>query len=328
MAGISSSVAALGGAKQTGLGVLPAGAVFGHGVAGGTVANVEVEQEKDDVTSGSRDYVHVNRKTAVPGVEVTTRAFPKAVGFWLYAALGAVATTGPVTTDYTHVLTGADVLPYVATWAKYGADVFTIRDALVDELTLSWDGTGPLELALTLLGTLFGFTGTYAPTNDEATTKYLVPAGGSFKLSASTNTPVVARIKGGSIGIGNNVEPIVLSGSVVPVDTHPGRRELTTNLTLVPTDLAAWRETLTGSTGGTSVSEFPVEGSFEVIFKDPSAPSTRQLKVAGSRVPFSCKLPEANPDGSPAELALEGVPVLPTSGPALTFTLVNGQTAY
>lgn len=328
MGGLSSSVAALAAAKQTGLGVLPANATFGHGVAGGEVANVEVEQERDDVTSGSRDYVHVNRTSAIPGLEVTTRAFPKSIGFWLYAALGAVATTGPVTTDYTHVVTGADVLPYFAAWAKYAADVFTIRDALMDEASLSWEGAGPLELALTAVGTVLGFSGTYAPTNDEATTKYLVPAGGSFKVSASTNTPVTARVKSGTIGIANNVEPIILSGSVVPVDVHPGRRELTADLTLVPTDLAAWRETLTGSTSGTSVSEFPIDGSFEVIFKDPSAPTTRQLKVAGTRVPFLCSLPEANPDGSPAELALEGMPVLPTSGAALTFTLVNGQVSY
>lgn len=326
MSGIAASVAAIGVAKQSVLGTLITPATFGHGVAGGQVANAEIEQDRDDITSGSRDYTHVNRTSAVAGADFETRAFPKSVGLWLYGALGADAVSGAG--PYTHVLTGADTLPYLSLYGLLGPSVYTVRDAVVDELTFSWDGPAPLELAVALVGTVLGFAGSYAPTTDEARAKYLVPAGGTFQLSVSTATPATARVTSGEIGIGNNVEPIILAGSVVPTDVHPGRRELTSNLTIVPTDLSAFREAVTGSTGGTTAAEYPVEGSFSVKFVDPSAPSTTHLTIAGTRVPFLCSLPEADPDGGAAEIELEGIPVLPASGAALSFTLVNGQATY
>lgn len=326
MGGIASSVAAIGAAKQSVFGTLPATAVYGHGVAGGQVARIEVEQDRDDITSGSRDYTHVNRTQAVAGFEIETRAFPKSIGLWLLGALGTDGVTGAG--PYTHAFTGADTLPYLGIWAKYGADVFTIKDTVIDELTFSWDGPAPLAVALSGIGTVFGFTGTYNPTNDDARQKYLVPAGGTFQLSTNSGTPASARIKAGEIGVANNVEPIVLAGSVVPTDVHAGRREFTSNLTVVPSDLNYWKEVVTGTTGGSTVSEYVIEGSFSCKFVDPSAPAATHLTIAATRVPFMCSFPEANPDGSPAELELQGIPVLPAAGAAVTYTLVNTIATY
>lgn len=322
---IQSAIALAGIAKQAAKGSAAAAPTFGYGVRGGSVAQISVEQELEDLTSAKRIAPSVTRTAVATGQDFTTRAFPGSLGLWLLGALGSVATTGAG--PYVHTITPADDLPYMTLFGKLGASIFSVEDAKIDELVLSWTESQPLEVALTALGCGLGFPGTFTPGTDESRETFLTAASGTFKMDVDSDTPVVARIVGGEISIANALEAIRLSGSIVPEDVFPGRHEFGVTLTTRPTNLDDWRTVLTGSAAGTDPSEVTVYGSFEITF---TLAGGEQLVITADRVAFTAEFPEAQPSGGAVELELTGMVVQPATGadPAITFELTNDVTSY
>jgi hypothetical protein len=325
---INSALALVGAAKQTAKGSPAANPAYAHGVSGGQVMTLEIEQEPDDVTAGSRVYAQVNRTSATAGADWESRLYPASLGLWLYATFGNLVTTGAG--PYSHAFTAGDDVPYLTTFGRFGPDYYSVQDFKVDQAEMSWDGTEPVEFSLSGMGTIPEFAGptAWTPTTDDSRSRYLVPVGGTFELAAAGPVPVTARVRAGSISISNNLETILLSGSVVPEDVHVGRQEYEVSLTVVPENMNLWRETVTGAANGTEVDQCPVFGSFSVEFVDPCDPAAVSLTIEGLKVAFMADFPEADPGGAPAELELSGVPILPASGAALTATLVNAVATY
>jgi len=320
---IQSAIAQIGAARQTsGKGSVAASPTFAQGLTGGSVITVEVAQELEERTSATRLSPAINRTGVMPGIDMTGRAHPKGVGLWLYGAMGAVSTTGSGT--FTHVFSIADDLPYLTAFGKLGSNIYSVRDVKVDTFGLSFENANPVELSVAGMGTVVGYPGAFSPVNDDTRATYFTAATGTFKLDVNSATAVTASITAGEITISNNLETIMLSGSIAPDDVFPGRQEIEVSFDIVVENMNDWREILTGTSGGSTASTDPIYGSFEVAFTSGAT----SLTLAATRCAFTTDFPEANPGGGPVTLTLAGLVVQTAAGAGMTATLVNDVSSY
>jgi hypothetical protein len=178
------------------------------------------------------------------------------------------------------------------------------------------------------MGTIANFAPTFTPAVDDTLGSYFRSAGGTFTLDAVGTTNAAAPVTKGSIKINNNVQAIQVSGSVVPNEHFVGRQELEASFTLVPAaNITDWREVMTGTTSGTTVSEVQPYGSFSVTFVDP-ATAGHQLVISSTRTGYQIGWPQADAGGGPVELELEGMIVQPASGAVLTAAATKAVTSY
>lgn len=323
MATMQSAIALVGVAKQTAKGSPAVQPVFQHGITDGSVLKVDITQDREEHTSGARFSPGVNRTEAIPGAEFTMRAHPKTIGLYLYAALGAINTTGAG--PYTHAITLGPDLPYLSLFGKQNTDMYRIPDAKIDQLSLSWSGNEPLECSVQALGCELDVQATWTPTVDDAIASYWTPVGGTFQLDIDGTTLAAAKVTGGEIQIANNAQPILLSGVITPDDVAVGAQTIDVSLEMTPADLADWRTVVTGSPAGANVQGTPVYGSFSVVFVN----GTDTLTIACTRVPFLIDFPDADPAGGALTITAAGLVVQPTAGTTpITATVVNGQTSY
>lgn len=323
---IQSITAVTGIAKQSAKGTLAANPTFAHGLTGGSPISVEPSQKALAVTSGKRVANNMIRETVMNGASVKAPGYMKSLGLWLLGALGTDTVTG--TGPYVHTYSTGD-LPYLSVFAKgLSTTVEAIRDCKVDELSLKWDGSKPVDMDVKVAGTVFSYPATFTPTTDETGSEsFLVPVGGSFQFDAIGSSLVSARVTKGELTIKNNVSAIDPSASIEADDVYEGIQEHTLKLTIVPDDLADFRKVVTGSASGTSISATVPTGSVSLTFKENNG--TGQLVVTGSKVAFLTKFPDADPKGGAVEIELVGTALMPAGGTApLVYALTNAQASY
>lgn len=320
---VQTAVADVGIALQSAKGAAAANPQYQFGVNGGQVAAVDIDQPVEDMTSSSRVKSHANRTGAVPGASWDTRAWWDQIGLILYAALGGYQVTGAG--PYTHTVTPAGDLPYLTVWGSQDGEHYRLDDAKLGELKLSWDGNDPVKVTPTFLGLdLTPDVADPTPAADVICDLYLTPVNGTFKVDVDGATPVAASIKAGEITIDNGAVADILSGSILPDDIEVGALDLSVSLTVKTANVAEWREAVYGSAAGTTISQVVIYGSFEVIFTD----LTNTLTITGSRVPFLCALPDADPSGGPGEIALEGMLLACPDDDAISCVLSNDVADY
>lgn len=320
--GIQTAVATVGVAKQTAKGAAAANPTFLFGISDGPTIKTDTKQERSKLTSGTRAAPGVDRTSFEPGMDYKQRAHVASLPLLLYAALGGKATTGAG--PYTHVLTPAAVLPYLTFFGTLDGLNTSVADCRIDELTLSFDGPGPVEVAVAANGTTIGFPATITPTTDETRAPYFAAAGGTFKLDVASGTPVAAAVKSGELKLKNSVDPIQLASSISPNDVMPGALEIDVSMTVVPEDFGLWRTITTGSAGGTTIRESVLYGSMEWDFTN----GTNTFVLACPRVAFVTEVPDSDAGGGAAEADLSGIVVLPLSGAQITATCVNTTASY
>lgn len=319
---IQTAIADAGFARQTAKGSAAANPTYQNGVKGGQIAQVEIEQDVEDLTSGKRVAGHANRTAAIPGADWTTRAWPDQIGLLLYLALGGYAVTG--TGPYEHVFTVGGSLPYATVWGTQDGNHFRLDDAKIDELGLSWDRNNPLEVGVTWIGTdLTPGVSDPTPATDVNCDTYLTPVGGTFQVDADGATPATAKVISGEFTIANGLVSDPISGAITPDDVDEARIDLGVSLTIKPDNANLFRETVFGSAAGTDISETVVYGSLAITFTD----GTNTLLFEASRVPFLTSLPDVDPSGGPAEITLEGM-LLGCSNEAIEVTLTNSVADY
>ena len=324
MGAIQKALATVGVTKQAALGTAEANPAYIHGVTGGSEIDITLTQDLAPLTSAFRAAPHVDRTESVGAVNVQTRAFVGAAGVWLLGAFGAVASTG-TTGSYVHTFTPANAAQILTVFGLRGTQNYKLKDVIVDEFEIAWEGAGPCDLTVTGIGTVFEFISAPTPDADETKLPYFQAGGGTFKMDTDSATPVTARIAGGSIKVMNNAAPVPTSTSISPVEIFPGQQQYEVNLTVYPEDFTLWRSIWSGSDAGTAVSESTVYGSFEITFAIGSA----TLEFEALRCAFETNFPEADPSGGPVELSLVGRPVLPASGnAAVTAVLSNAIASY
>lgn len=319
---VQAALATVGIAKQTAKGTIATNPTFGHGVTGGQMVSMQIDQALEERTSSARFAPNANRTGATPGFSFGTRLFSASAGLYLFGASGTKTVTG--TSPYTHTITLGDDLPYLTIFGKLESTIWAVQDAKISDVELSWSENDPLEMQVSGMGTAIAWAPTFAATTDESRLAYMLPVGGTFQLSTTSATPAAARITAGSIKISNKLDAIFKSGTITPDDLWTGQQEVSVSLTVIPDDTLLWRSIVTGTTSGTSVNTTPPFGSFSVSFANGSD----TLTVAATRVAFMTDFPEAKPSGGAIELQLEGLVTLPSSGSPLTVTLVNTTASY
>ncbi len=317
-----SALASIGVAKQASKGSAASDPTYLHGITDGQIMTVEVSQDLEARTSGTRFAPSVNRTAVMPGLDFTCRGHASSIGLWIYGAMGAVSTTGAG--PYTHVFSTGSDLPYLTAFGNLDSNLYSVEDAKVDSLEVSWSENSPVEFAVTGMGTTIAYPGSLTPTTDDSAASYLLPAGGSFQIDIDGSTLAAAKITGGSVSINNNLNPIMLSGTLTPSDVFPGQQAVEVSLDVTPENLNDWRTILTGSAAGTSVSNVPVYGSLSMQFTD----GTNTLTLASTKVAFTTDFPSADAGGGPVTLSLAGLVVIPSSGSPFTATLVNSVATY
>lgn len=324
---ISTVTAVVGIAKQSARGSLAANPAFAHGVKGGAPIAVEASQAPLEVTTGLRASANMARESVKPSSDIQAPAYLKSLGLYLLGALGTCTTTG--SGPYEHTFVTGD-LPYMSIFAKnIGADIEAVRDAKIDELSLTWDGANHVELGVKAMGTVFSYPASFTAGVDEtASESFLIPVGGTFEYDPIGSSLASARIIGGEIVVKNNVATIDGSAAITPLDTHEGRQDVEIRLTIVPDDLADFRKVITGASNGTAATPSVPVGSVSLKFVENNG-GTGSLEVTGSKVAFMTELPEADPSGGAVEIELAGTAVVADGADApLTFVLTNGQASY
>lgn len=323
---IQKITAIAGVAKQASKGTIAANPTFAHGLTGGAPIVVEASQSAVEVTAGKRASYNVFRDAVANTSEVQSLSYMKSLGLWLLGAIGSDTVTG--TGPYVHTYATGD-LPYLSVFAK-GIDttIEGIRDCKVDELSLKWDGSKPVDLSVKSVGTVFSYPSTFTATTDETGSEsFLVPVGGAFTVDVLGSTLVSARVVSGELTIKNNVSAIDPSSAVEADDVYEGIQEHSLKLTIVPDDLSLFRKTVTGGASGTSASLTAPTGSVSLTFKENNGAG--QLVVTGSKVAFMTSFPEADPKGGAVEIELAGMAVMPSGGTApLVYALTNQQASY
>lgn len=319
---LQSAIAQIGAAKQSAKGSASAAPTFAHGVTDGAVLSLDITQDANERTGGSLGLTDVNRTAAMPAASFTSRAHPKSLGLYLFAALGGKAVTG--TGPYTHTITPADTLPYLSLFGKLDSVLTQVRDYKVDTLGISWSENDPLEVSVDGMGTALSFPSTFTPTTDDTAASYFSPVGGTFQIDTDSGTAVTARVTAGEISISNSLEGIPLSGSILPDDIFNAQREITCSFDISPENLDDWRTIVTGTSSGSGVTATVPYGSFSMQFVN----GTDSLTLAATRVAFTCDFPDADPSGGAVSITLAGVVLKPSGGNQLTATLVNGQASY
>ncbi len=290
-------------------------AAYRFGLTGGQVVSAEIEEEALNPTGEQRIAEGRERLTVQPGASLEMYALPESLGLLLMGAFGGVSTDGPG--PYDHTFSPATSLPYLTVFGEHNSDGWSVEDARVDTLEISWDGTGSAEVSAELLGRRIT-PGSWTYAAHEHSTAPLRGVGGTFEVDGQA-----ARVMSGSLSIANNLEALVLSRDVQPDDVVVGGSEVTVSLTVAAESLDLWRSILTGSAGGTDPSETP----FQADAKLTLVSGTDSLEVDVTEGVWLAEFPEADPDGGPVELELEGI-VLENATAGITALLTNGVADY
>ncbi len=318
---IQNRITQVGIAKQSAKGALEAAAAVQIGVNSGQVASLDLSEEELPITWASRLLQGFDRMSAYPMSSFETLAMPLSVGMFLQAVMGSDTITGAG--PYTHTLKPAISLPYLTAFARKDAEYYKLGDCRVSEVELSWETTGALKLKVSMGGCTYEFlAASYTATTDERPFAGVMKGnGGTFTLNT-----VAHVIKGGSIKISNNLEPIFGSSSSSPADVFPAMHKVDVSLTIVPENLLEFRRVVTGTTAGTTVQAFPFYGSAVCQWRVDAA---THLTFNANRLKSLVSFPDTNAQGGPVELSLEGSIAEPTGSDAYTMVLNNTRaTAY
>ncbi len=297
---------------------------FGHGVTGGKVIDIPVEQSTDDLTTGLRAPSHAFRERVAAAADYSTRAWPGSIGAYLYGALGDIDSNPEGATQYKHDIGLGDDIPYLTVFGTYNDDHVEVHCAKIDQLQIRWDGNRPLEVNVTFAGTDFDDDAdAYTAAVSEVFDRYFTPIGGTFSVASTGDDPGEALVTGGEIVIANNIEAVFGSGVLTASDVGAGMCVVSTTLNVVVDDLDLWRETLMDEEG---LAKAPVTGSFKYEFECEDD----TLEISADSVPFTVPFPDADPRGGPVELVLSGEALLAPGEPDtyVSATLINEVESY
>jgi hypothetical protein len=253
MAGLRGNQAWLLAKKQTGKGVAADPNTTGAYKMPFSGGNISPVRETDNLaeTDSSRDRGVTYVTTS--GVEGSPEFYVRdsSIGFWLFAALGADAVTG--TTNFTHVLTPANSLPYITAWRNIADTLFEqYRDCKVGSLAISAEAGAPLTATAGIQG-LQASRLTAAPDN---TTPVAIQNGAVYSFNEATVTlggGATALVRSFELTIENNISR-QQTDDVVPYDVVEGVREVSLGFDLVFESLDEYNKFHYGGAAGTTIS--------------------------------------------------------------------------
>lgn len=251
MAGVSGNIGWLMAQKQTVKGtpaVISATAARKMPLTGGGIAptkNTDNLSETDASRDRGQTYV------TQTGVEGSPEFYVRdgSIGFWLWAAMGAVADTG--TTNFSHAITPANTLPYITCWRDVGDLLYEqFLDCKVGSLTISADAGAPL----TATAGIMGRQATRLTTAPDAATPVSVQSGSVYNFNNATVTlggGVTAMVGSFELTIENNIS-LQQTDDSIPIDVIEGTREISLTFDLIFADVQEYSKFHYGGAAGTT----------------------------------------------------------------------------
>jgi len=306
---INTSIGLLGVARQADKSTAAVAPRYKHGLTGGGLIKPDRKVEQKSVACGLRADVSNGAYVSEVNmaVDFETLAYADVLGLYALAAMGNVVSTAATQTGYyKHVITLGSALPLLTFWGQVGntADT-TVHEAVgckVDTLSLDFEGNAPLDIGVTAAGIdseLFGsWSGDAEPSCFEG---YFVPTNGSFRISTNDQAPAEAIVTKGGFELSNNLTTYRSAGNVVAAEVSEGKLTTSVKMTVMPEDWTPIRKVLTGTETGTKVTSNVVYGSASWAFTH-SQDANCTMQVDFANVPWNCKTPEIDPEGSAAEV--------------------------
>lgn len=327
MAGFLGNIGWIMGQKQTAKGTpatvaLPsatAGA-WKSALVGGGMAPVRTVGQLAE-TDSSRDqgvsYVQSSGSAGQPQFY----ARDDTLGFWLWTALGADAITG--TTNFTHVLTPSNTLPYVTVWRDVADQLFEqYADCKVSGITVAAQAGQPLTATLNLFGA------NVVRLAVDPSTAATIPLSKGFVYNYNNATVTLsggatALVGGFSLTIENNVTQ-QQTDDVQFYDVVEGQRQVTLDFDLIFSSLSEYNAFHYGSTSGTAVSPNIYTTSADFQFDNGV---NNQVKFTFPSIAYTDFPVDVNAGGNPITVAVKSV-AQRNASPIVTATIKNQAALY
>lgn len=309
--------------KQSGKGVVADPNITGaykNPFAGGNINPVR-ETDRLSETDASRDigvsYVQSS------GVEGSPEFYVRdaSIGFWLWAALGADAVTG--TTNFTHVITPANTLPYLSVWRNIADTLYEqYRDCKVGSLAISAEAGQPLSATVGIQG-LQATRLTAAP---DATTPVTIESSTVHNFNKAAVTlagGATALVRSFELTIENNVSR-QQTDDVVPYDVVEGAREVSLGFDLIFESLTEYNKFHYGGAAGTTISPdvFVTDAAFTFTLGVNNEVAFNLPRIAYEEFPV-----EPDAGGDPIVASVRAV-AQRGGTPVLTATVKNQVATY
>lgn len=322
MAGMRGNVAWLMGQKQTAKGTLAtlaSSSAVRTPLSGGNISPVrEIDQLSETDASRDQGVSYV----VTSGVEGTPEMYlrDRVAGFFLYWALGGLATTG--TTNFTHTITPSNTLPYVSFWKMMGDTLWEqYQDCQVGSLTISAEAGGPLTIA----AGINGLVPTRLTTDPNTTPNVPMESSAVYNFNDVTGAVLLggsatALIRSFELTIENNIQR-QQTDSVTPYDIYVGTREVSLGFDMYFETLTEYNKFHYGGAAGTTISPNIFTTTAQFTF----------TKGANNSVAFN--LPSIAYTEFPVEPSASGDPVVSSvravaqrsGSPVITATVKNQQ---
>lgn len=308
---------------------------FAHGLTGGSPFQVERSIESVSVACGSRAETDGYVSEINPNSTTTTLGYQEVMGLYALLAMGSIQTEKVGPGLYRHTVTVGDAIPSATVFGQVGqhdALGFAKTDGCkVNELAVEFTGNEPLHLNPSLMGC--NLTRLLENPNSKIPPichgGYFRPTEGKFRLDTAGDAPQDTIITGGSVTISNNCGAVRNAGSATPTRIATGKNQVAVSLDTVPDDYMLYWRMVTGSSEALTPSSKIVYGSYYLEFRHSGNPDWL-VSFEGRKVPFTCDLPEVDPEGSTGTFTFssDSSYVKKVGDSPVTITVVNDVPSY
>lgn len=217
------------------------------------------------------------------------------IGLFAYGLLGANADSG--TTNFTHIATMADTVPYFTVWETFGGVVISkYQDVRFTSLQIAGQAGGAITAQLSC----FGLSAVFGATDDPAillTEDPLVyPQVTVTKAGATPHT-----VDQFQITLANNGGAIQADNGLVPFDYVVGKLDVSGMISLLAQDDTDFRKFHTGSTGGTAFGQTLDTEALSIL---ATAGANNSLQFDASLIEYTEYPLAPTVDGSPVKVAM------------------------
>lgn len=330
---INPSIGLVGVAVQKDRDTAAAEPSFVHGLTGGSPFGVTRSIESTPVSCGNRAPADARVSAIEVSPSVETLAFPDIMGLYAYAALGKVETSVVSEgSQYKHVITMGDALPYLTLWSQVGKDNFTRADGCkLSTLTISATGNEHVAISASFMGIgaevgIKGIPGSVPASCYDG--KYTT-TDCTFKIDAASSVPTEALVADCQFTFTNGTSAHTSLGRATPRDISDGNLSAGVTVTTIPDDITQYKKMVTGSQDATSISGKVVMGSVYAKFVHTEKPEW-YIEVEMKHVPFTAEYPSVDPEGAEGTIQFTCDKAIATTAKEspVTVTVVNGTKGY
>ena len=306
-----------------------------HASADSPGIDASTSSEPVRLSNGARDttvdrYISGSESTA----QFTTICDPKMLPLLLYAACGAISSTGTAS-PYTHSITMGSALPLLTFFQQIGASnapLQSLADCKVNNLSIQAQGTTPPSVQATLAGCKAKWLSatTWSGPAFDIGDGYFKTLGAEVLFSAASASPTTppASVILSSIGIeiANNATALTGMGKTEPTRQVEGAATVTVSMegTTDSTDL--YRLIKTGAAAGTELASAIVKGSVQATF--PHTSESWDLVAKLLAVPWKIEAMSVGVEGGPFDLRLSTDGAIAVDGTSVQFLVENGVASY